>query len=61
MCVHQNGQVDDAVLLGADQFFAVDDQRAFRAAIDDAELGDGPRSEVSVTSTRPEARASSRT
>src|SRR4029079_12114858 len=36
----EHGQVDDPVLLGADQFFAVDDQHRTLAVVDDAELGD---------------------
>ena len=40
MRVHQDRQVDDPVLLRTNQLLAVDDQDAFRAAIDDAQIRD---------------------
>ena len=40
MRLHQDREVDDAVLLRANQLFAVDDENAFRAAIDDAQVRD---------------------
>jgi hypothetical protein len=37
---HEHRQVDDPVLLGADQLFAVDDEHRPLAVVDDAELRD---------------------
>ena len=36
---HEDRQVDDAILLGADQFLAVDDEHVARAVVDDLQLG----------------------
>jgi hypothetical protein len=40
MSGHQDRRIQDAVLLGADEFLAVDDEHRLGAVIEDQELGD---------------------
>ena len=46
---HEDRQVDDAILLGADQLLAVDDEHVARAVVDDLQFGHAAASDTSVT------------
>ena len=56
----QDGGVEDAVLLGAGEFLAVDEEDGFVGAVDDHQVGTEPAAETSVMAMSQVARASPR-